>query len=1073
MITYGHRGLVCLIFVGAFVGTVHAVGAQEADVPRLQDGAAPQLHVVRGAGLSRLTLGDTRTLRVTEAVITRERLIAVPDSPTLLVTWEEAEGGISHPHYTLSLDGQQFISPRRTSYIVKLRHGDFEPVTEGQAVASLLHAGPECDLYIVQFEVQPLAEFRRALHALGATVHSHLAQHAHIVLMSAEVAEQVETLPYVRWVGPYHPAYRLEGPLLEALRGQAEPLDTRRYRIQVFEPGAGQQNVVADRISDMGGIVEVVSESGILLEATLTPVQLVQVVRMNEVLFIDQWSPPRAAMNNVRIVGGADQLESTAGYTGDGVRGEIMDDGCQTTHPDFIGRIAVRGGGAFPPESHGTATFGIVFGSGAGSANARGMLPDAFGYFNDWNLETTRYEDISQLVTYPYHCVFQSNSWGFAPTTQYTSATSNLDRAVFNFDIVILHSQGNEGTQQSVEHAWGKNVVGVGGVYHWNDSDTANDSWSNAGSIGPAADGRIKPDLCYYYDSIRTTAPINTYTNHMGGTSAACPETAGHFGLFFEMWGDGLFGNYVDPEGTVFTNRPHNSTARAIMIHTATQYPFSGTGHDLTRMHQGWGRPDVMNLYNMRNDLEVIDESVVLEELDFATFGRTVSAGEDELRATLVYTDIHGTTSSSQHRINDLTLKVTSPSAVVYWGNNGLEAGNWSTSGGSADTLNTIENVFVPNPEEGVWTVEVFADEINADGHVETPEEDVDFALVMSGGAGCPTPAITVPPLDTWACYGDNVVFTAEATDYNSVLWYKGDTLLPGETGLTLTIYDFAPEDEDYYRFVASNGCGSRWSRPATLAEHIPPALIIQPEPLKTQCTDTQVTFYIQSAGTGLSYVWRQDGEPLSNGGRISGADTPILQIDPMTADDVGSYTCYVADPCGRGEESDAGVLQMGDAVFVLQPEDTCGAEGGTAEFTAEATSLLTVEYQWFKDGSLIFDGGSYSGTQTNTLHVYNVSVGLLGMYKVAAFSPEPDDPYCPRYSEEVELRMAGYPECTKGDIDEDCDFDLSDMQLFTLCFGADVTVRPECDCANLNEGNNLIDIDDWDGLEAVLTGPQ
>lgn len=80
---------------------------------------------------------------------------------------------------------------------------------------------------------------------------------------------------------------------------------------------------------------------------------------------------------------------------------------------------------------------------------------------------------------------------------------------------------------------------------------------------------------------------------------------------------------------------------------------------------------------------------------------------------TLVYIDPAGSPSATKHRINDLTLKVTSPSGVVYWGNNGLEAGNVSTPGGTANDLDTVENVFIVSPEGGVWTVEVIAAEIN------------------------------------------------------------------------------------------------------------------------------------------------------------------------------------------------------------------------------------------------------------------------------------------------------------------------------------------------------------------------
>jgi serine protease AprX len=85
------------------------------------------------------------------------------------------------------------------------------------------------------------------------------------------------------------------------------------------------------------------------------------------------------------------------------------------------------------------------------------------------------------------------------------------------------------------------------------------------------------------------------------------------------------------------------------------------------------------------------------------------------------------------HRVNDVTLKVTSPSATEYWGNVGLDSGVWSTSGGAADTLNTVENVFIQSPEAGDWTIEVIASEVNMDVHAETPEIDQDYALVVYG----------------------------------------------------------------------------------------------------------------------------------------------------------------------------------------------------------------------------------------------------------------------------------------------------------------------------------------------------
>ena len=56
----------------------------------------------------------------------------------------------------------------------------------------------------------------------------------------------------------------------------------------------------------------------------------------------------------------------------------------------------------------------------------------------------------------------------------------------------------------------------------------------------------------------------------------ATPIIAGHAGLFFQMWADGIFGNEVIPGGTVFENRLHMTTAKAVLINNAQQYPFSG-----------------------------------------------------------------------------------------------------------------------------------------------------------------------------------------------------------------------------------------------------------------------------------------------------------------------------------------------------------------------------------------------------------------------------------------------------------------------------------------------------------------
>src|SRR5690606_12598770 len=86
--------------------------------------------------------------------------------------------------------------------------------------------------------------------------------------------------------------------------------------------------------------------------------------------------------------------------------------------------------------------------------------------------------------------------------------------------------------------------------------------------------------------------------------------------------------------------------------------------------------------------------------------------------------------------VNDLSLRVTSPTGQVYWGNHNLDSGVWSLPGGSEDHINSIESVFVQTPAAGQWAIEVLATAIVLDNHVETPSVDADYGLVVIGATG-------------------------------------------------------------------------------------------------------------------------------------------------------------------------------------------------------------------------------------------------------------------------------------------------------------------------------------------------
>jgi hypothetical protein len=64
---------------------------------------------------------------------------------------------------------------------------------------------------------------------------------------------------------------------------------------------------------------------------------------------------------------------------------------------------------------------------------------------------------------------------------------------------------------------------------------------------------------------------------------------------------------------------------------------------------------------------------------------------------------------------------------------------------------------------------------------------------------------------------------------------------------------------------------------------------------------------HAEASGSGtLTYQWRRNGFPLSDGGPISGATTATLTIDPVAFTDAGSFDVVVTDDCGAAPSNAA-----------------------------------------------------------------------------------------------------------------------------------------------------------------------
>jgi hypothetical protein len=300
-----------------------------------------------------------------------------------------------------------------------------------------------------------------------------------------------------------------------------------------------------------------------------------------------------------------------------------------------------------------------------------------------------------------------TNSWGdqenATPQNDYTTASQDVDEFMWNHkDFQIFFAAGNSGPGAASvgSPSTAKSAVSVGSTLR----GTSANSMSGFSSCGPTDDGRIKPEVTVPGSSIvsgnadNNVASNNCNTQGMSGTSMASPGAAGLSALIRQYYTDGFYptGAASAPDG--FT--PSAALVRATLVNSAQQMT---TPPVVPGNCQGWGRVLLDNALFFPGDTRrmwVKDDALPFPN---GSTGRnkvyrfTVGAGEP-FKVTLAWTDFPSTPAAMPHLNNDLDLIVTGPGGV-YRGN--VFTGGQSTTGGSGDRRNTLEQVLLTAPTPG------------------------------------------------------------------------------------------------------------------------------------------------------------------------------------------------------------------------------------------------------------------------------------------------------------------------------------------------------------------------------------
>jgi hypothetical protein len=655
-------------------------------------------------------------------------------------------------------------------------------------------------LYFVQFAQNTETWMLDELGSLGMNYYQFNNRNTYVIEIPASMEQTVRGLPFVQWVGIYQPYYKLSEEVA-GINGAAT--------IDIELTGTGEVNHIIQLAKSLGGTLEnVVDDLVKIVRINIHSSQFPALAAERSVYWMSLYHSPQTLMNFIRDTAytGANTPYSN-GYTGSRILGQVKDNGCDLGHGDLTNVIYTQGGPV--TDSHGTCTTGIVFGTGAGSFDARGMLPAGIGCFADWGVgRTTGLMNLWNGFSSGKNGVFESNSWftGSCDGT-YTTYPSQDDAAMYDYPKVLMlwaagNCNGGEGWGLITQDSSNKNGLCIGAVWHEDTATMADDDWRYdptwaCGSRGFAADTRLKPDLCGPYDYIYCTdvrgaggyRPTNyvtkeSYDMYFGGTSGATPVVAGQVGIAYDMYMGNHFGN--NPGGFI----PYSSTIKAIMIADAYQYPDFVNQAD--RHEQGWGSADIENVYNLGASGHYIQDGVnTCSDGQTYWYNVTPIGGGTPLKISLVWTDPEApsSTGSNPALINNLDLKVTAPGGgTVYYGNNGLDDARWSDSGTGSnywaggetpvyfDNRNNVENVFIETPVAGSWQIEVSA------RSGEVPQGPQRFSLVASGAHE------TLPntPPTVWLS-APNGGESWEANTNHAITWTMSDTEDPA-TSLLVTL---------------------------------------------------------------------------------------------------------------------------------------------------------------------------------------------------------------------------------------------------------------------------------------------
>lgn len=228
---------------------------------------------------------------------------------------------------------------------------------------------------------------------------------------------------------------------------------------------------------------------------------------------------------------------------------------------------------------------------------------------------------------------------------------------------------------------------------------------------------------------------------------------------------------------------------------------------------------------------------------------------------------------------------------------------------------------------------------VSGDEAVTVYSATTSFMLVTSGTPSN-VPTITQQPSNQTAPVGSNVTFSVNFSGPNNTIvqWFKNGVPVNisnagNGNGPNFLLSNIQNSDAASYFAILTNGSGPFvQSNTVTLTigstVSFPPSFTV--EPVSQTVASGSTVAFDAFAGGSPSYQWKFNGNPMSDGGDISGSSGPTLVITGSSGANAGTYTCVATNAFGSNQSNAAtlGVSSTTDIGRLINI--SCRAQVGT-----------------------------------------------------------------------------------------------------------------------------------------------